>query len=64
MPELPEVEPVRPGLDPALNGRRIVAADVRRPDLRWPLPARMAERLTGARVLAGRSSYHCPACQR
>jgi len=59
MPELPEVETVRRGLDPAMNERRIVAADVRRPDLRWPLPARMAERLTGARVLAlrRRSKY-------
>lgn len=59
MPELPEVETVRRGLAPMMEGRRIVAADIRRPDLRWPLPARMAERLTGARVerLGRRSKY-------
>ncbi|MEM6466958.1 MAG: DNA-formamidopyrimidine glycosylase family protein, partial [Pseudomonadota bacterium] len=51
MPELPEVETVRRGLEPAMDGRVIFRADVRRPDLRWPFPSRMAERLTGARVL-------------
>jgi formamidopyrimidine-DNA glycosylase len=59
MPELPEVETVRRGLIPVMEGARILAALVNRPDLRWPLPARMAERLTGARVLAlrRRSKY-------
>jgi formamidopyrimidine-DNA glycosylase len=59
MPELPEVETVRRGLEPVLAGRRIACADVRRPDLRWPLPERMAERLTGALVvrLRRRSKY-------
>jgi formamidopyrimidine-DNA glycosylase len=59
MPELPEVETVRRGLIPAMEGRRILAAEVRRPDLRWPLPERMAERLTGRRVtgLRRRSKY-------
>ncbi len=51
MPELPEVETVRRGLAPAMEGRKIEAAEVNRPDLRWPLPERMAERLTGAQVL-------------
>ncbi|MEO0939570.1 MAG: bifunctional DNA-formamidopyrimidine glycosylase/DNA-(apurinic or apyrimidinic site) lyase [Pseudomonadota bacterium] len=51
MPELPEVETVRRGLAPVMEGQRIVEAEVRRPDLRWPFPPRMAERLTGARVL-------------
>ncbi|MEM9317758.1 MAG: bifunctional DNA-formamidopyrimidine glycosylase/DNA-(apurinic or apyrimidinic site) lyase [Pseudomonadota bacterium] len=50
MPELPEVETVRRGLLPAMEGHVIAHADIRRPDLRWPLPASMAERLTGARV--------------
>ena len=50
MPELPEVETVRRGLVPAMEGIVIARAEVRRPDLRWPLPERMAERLTGARV--------------
>ena len=59
MPELPEVETVRRGLVPAMEGRRILAADVRRPDLRWPCPPDMAARLTGARVdgLRRRSKY-------
>ena len=38
MPELPEVETVRRGLEPVLTGRIIVHADVRRPDLRRPFP--------------------------
>ena len=51
MPELPEVETVRRGLAPAMEGRVILRAEQRRPDLRWPLPERFAERLTGRRVL-------------
>ena len=59
MPELPEVETVRMGLLPAMEVRRIEQAAVNRPDLRWPFPPRMAERLTGARVLGlrRRSKY-------
>ncbi len=50
MPELPEVETVMRGLRARLEGRRIVRALVHRLDLRWALPPRLAERLTGARV--------------
>lgn len=59
MPELPEVETVRRGLLPAMEGAVIERAEVNRPDLRWPLPERMGERLTGARVdrLRRRSKY-------
>lgn len=59
MPELPEVETVRRGLVPAMEGAVIAQADVNRPDLRWPFPDRMAERLTGSRVttLRRRSKY-------
>lgn len=59
MPELPEVETVRRGLVPAMEGKRIERAEVRRPDLRWPFPERMAERLTGAGIerLRRRSKY-------
>jgi len=59
MPELPEVETVRRGLLPVMEGQRIDAAQVNRPDLRWPLPARMADRLTGVTVTAlrRRSKY-------
>lgn len=59
MPELPEVETVRRGLIPAMEGAVIARADVNRPDLRWPLPVDMAPRLTGKTVLAlrRRSKY-------
>ncbi|WP_171133623.1 MULTISPECIES: bifunctional DNA-formamidopyrimidine glycosylase/DNA-(apurinic or apyrimidinic site) lyase [unclassified Ruegeria] len=59
MPELPEVETVRRGLIPAMEGVVIARADVNRPDLRWPFPDRMAQRLTGKRVerLRRRSKY-------
>ncbi len=59
MPELPEVETVRRGLAPAMEGAVIAQADVNRPDLRWPFPVGMAERLKGKRVLGlrRRSKY-------
>ncbi|UWQ95664.1 bifunctional DNA-formamidopyrimidine glycosylase/DNA-(apurinic or apyrimidinic site) lyase [Rhodobacteraceae bacterium M385] len=59
MPELPEVETVRRGLAPVLEGARIVKAAVNRPDLRWPFPENMAARLEGATVTAlrRRSKY-------
>ena len=59
MPELPEVETVRRGLAPVMEGQRIARAEVNRPDLRWPLPDRMADRLTGALIerLRRRSKY-------
>ncbi len=59
MPELPEVETVRRGLVPAMEGAVIASAQVNRPDLRWPFPENMAARLTGQRVTAlrRRSKY-------
>ena len=59
MPELPEVETVRRGLAPAMEGAVIAQADVNRPDLRWPFPPDMAGRLTGQTVLGlrRRSKY-------
>lgn len=59
MPELPEVETVRAGLAPVMEGHVIARAQINRPDLRWPFPPDMAARLTGARVLAlrRRSKY-------
>ncbi|MEX2644243.1 MAG: bifunctional DNA-formamidopyrimidine glycosylase/DNA-(apurinic or apyrimidinic site) lyase [Acetobacterales bacterium] len=47
MPELPEVETVCRGLSAVMPGRRILRADARRPDLRFPLPERFAARLAG-----------------
>ena len=59
MPELPEVETVRRGLLPVMEGHTIARATVNREGLRWPFPASMAERLTGVRVntLRRRSKY-------
>lgn len=51
MPELPEVETVRRGLQPVLEGRNLADVIQRRPDLRFPLPARMADRLRGRRII-------------
>ena len=50
MPELPEVETVRRALVPAMEDRQISDAYIGRPDLRWPLPPRLGERLTGRQV--------------
>jgi formamidopyrimidine-DNA glycosylase len=50
MPELPEVETVRRGLEPVLTGARLVRVRQNRPDLRFPFPDRFADRLEGATV--------------
>lgn len=52
MPELPEVETVRRGLQPVFEGAKIVAVEQRRPDLRFPFPDRFAERLSGRHVIS------------
>jgi formamidopyrimidine-DNA glycosylase len=59
MPELPEVETVRRGLEPAMVGARILSVEQRRPDLRFPFPERFAERLAGRRIeaLGRRAKY-------
>ncbi|MGC1356012.1 MAG: bifunctional DNA-formamidopyrimidine glycosylase/DNA-(apurinic or apyrimidinic site) lyase [Xanthobacteraceae bacterium] len=59
MPELPEVETVRRGLAPAMEGARFAKVEVRRPDLRWPLPRKFAQRLHGQTVtgLGRRAKY-------
>jgi len=54
MPELPEVETTRAGLAPHLVGRRVVAATLRRPDLRWPIAAEIHGLLPGQRIDAVR----------
>ena len=50
MPELPEVETVRRGLEPVLTGARLTRVRQNRPDLRFPFPDRFVERLDGAVV--------------
>jgi len=59
MPELPEVETVRRGLAPAMEGARFAKVEVRRRDLRWPLPKDFARRLEGKTVegLGRRAKY-------
>ena len=52
MPELPEVETVRRGLQPFLEGARFERVEARRPDLRFPLPERFVERLEGRAITA------------
>jgi formamidopyrimidine-DNA glycosylase len=54
MPELPEVETVMRGLQARLEGRVLLRAVAHRPDMRWPLPPSLAERMTGARVVGFR----------
>jgi formamidopyrimidine-DNA glycosylase len=50
MPELPEVETVRRGLQPVLEGQRLSRVEARRADLRFPFPDGFVQRLTGARI--------------
>ncbi len=59
MPELPEVETVRRGLQPIMENAVILAVHLGRPDLRFPFPERFADRLSGRRVtgLGRRAKY-------
>jgi formamidopyrimidine-DNA glycosylase len=50
MPELPEVETVRRGLLPVMQGARFAKVEAHRGDLRWPLPKNFAQRLEGQTV--------------
>ena len=59
MPELPEVETVRRGLAPVMEGARFEEVVAHRGDLRWPLPKDLAKRLKGQTVsgLGRRAKY-------
>src|SRR3954454_16263562 len=59
MPELPEVETVRRGLAPVMEGARFKKVEARRGDLRWPLPKDFVKRLEGKTVsgLGRRGKY-------
>ncbi|HXV31977.1 MAG TPA: bifunctional DNA-formamidopyrimidine glycosylase/DNA-(apurinic or apyrimidinic site) lyase, partial [Sinorhizobium sp.] len=52
MPELPEVETVRRGLAPTMEGATLVRAELRRPDLRFPFPEHFASAVSGRRIVA------------
>ena len=52
MPELPEVETTRRGLEPHLKGQRVRAVVVRNRALRWPVPGDLEQRVTGCTVRA------------
>ncbi len=59
MPELPEVETVKRGLEPVLTGARITRVAQNRPDLRFPFPENFTRRLEGrtVRTLSRRAKY-------
>lgn len=59
MPELPEVEVTRRGIDPHVSGRVVTGVAVRQPMLRWPVPADLATQLQGrtVRATARRGKY-------
>jgi formamidopyrimidine-DNA glycosylase len=59
MPELPEVETVRRGLAPVMEGARFKKVEARRPDLRFPFPKDFVKRLQGKTVtgLGRRAKY-------
>ena len=59
MPELPEVETVRRGLQPVMEGARFAEVEAHRGDLRWPLPKDFVARLEGKTVegLGRRAKY-------
>ena len=50
MPELPEIETTRAGIEPYLVGRRITSVRVREPRLRWPVPANLAREITARTI--------------
>jgi formamidopyrimidine-DNA glycosylase len=52
MPELPEVETIRRGLEPVLVGQRIQRVEQRRADLRFPFPENFGKRLTNRTVVS------------
>src|ERR1044072_7554218 len=59
MPELPEVETVRRGLEPVMEGARFVGVEMRPPALRFPFPQNFNKRLEGQTVtgLGRRAKY-------
>ena len=54
MPELPEVETTRRGIEPALVDRRVIELAVHEPRLRWPVAAGIAADVAGQRIIGVR----------
>jgi formamidopyrimidine-DNA glycosylase len=52
MPELPEVETTRRGVEPYARGRRVRALHLRETRLRWPVDATLPRRVSGTRITA------------
>ena len=52
MPELPEVETTRRGIEPHITGMRIKNVIVRQPKLRWPIPVELKKVLPGQKILS------------
>jgi formamidopyrimidine-DNA glycosylase len=50
MPELPEVEVTRRGIEPFVAGRRVERVDVRTPALRWPIPPHLAKTMKALKI--------------
>lgn len=50
MPELPEVETTRSGIEPHIKNQKIKQVVIRQPKLRWPIPISLAEDLTEHRI--------------
>ena len=60
MPELPEVETTCRGIAPHIVGRTVREAIVREPRLRWPVPAKLNQLISGARFLSvSRRAKYC-----
>ena len=51
MPELPEVETTRRGIQPYMQGKAVAGVVVRQPKLRWPVPPDLARQLVGSRIV-------------
>lgn len=59
MPELPEIEVIRRGIAPHVEGHRVAGATVRNPGLRWPVPLDLGQKLSGLSIgkVARRAKY-------
>ena len=52
MPELPEVETTRNGIEPHISGQKVSSMEIRQHKLRWPIPDHLPTTLKGLSILA------------